>query len=213
MVRLIGGGDSQGHGRTQFPVGAVMLNRWLLRSALLLLCCTLLTGCVARSDSGTGTSFHYQWWLPVSVFAAGVVCVPIGMALWKKSGRLALGLVVAGPGAALVLAPSLLFENVFVDGRGCKIASGIWGMTANLEIEFDQVKSIRIAHEETGGRQSRLIEVLYFEMKSGQIARFPPNNEVKTEAGKEIVACAARRGIPVAGLAEPDAAPDPGGVK
>jgi hypothetical protein len=190
-----------------------MLNRRRLRSALLLPCCALLTGCVARSDSGAGTSFHYQWWVPVSVFAAGVVCVPIGLALWKKSGRLAPGLVVAGPGAALVSAPSLLFENVFVDGRGCQIASGIWGTTANLEIEFDQVKSIRIAQEETGGRNSRLIEVLYFEMKSGQVARFPPNNEVKTEAAKEIVARAARRGIPVAGLGEPGVAPDRGGLK
>jgi hypothetical protein len=133
------------------------------------------------------------------------------MALWKKSGRLALALVVVGPGAALALAPSLFFESVYVDGRGCKVASGIWGMTANLDIEFDQMKSIRIAHEETGGRHSRLIEVLYFEMRSGQVARFPLNNELKTEAGKEIVARAARRGITVAGSAEPAAAPDCGG--
>jgi hypothetical protein len=134
------------------------------------------------------------------------------LALWKTSGRLALLLVVAGPAAALVFAPSLLFENVFVDGRGCKITSGFWGMTANLEIEFDSVKSIRIAQEETGGRHSRRIDVLYFEMRSGQVARFPLNNDVKTEAGKEIVVRAGQRGIPLAGSSEPAALPERRGI-
>jgi hypothetical protein len=100
----------------------------------------------------------------------------------------------------LLIAPMLFFERTHVNDQGVDVHSGIYGMTANLNVNFDSVNSIRVAQEETGGRRSRQIEVLYFDMKGGESARFPLNNDVKIEAGKEIVARAAKRGIPVVGL-------------
>jgi hypothetical protein len=46
----------------------------------------------------------------------------------------------------------------------------------------------------------RQIEVLYFDRKAGGAARFPLNNDVKIEAGKEIVVRATRIGIPLVGF-------------
>jgi hypothetical protein len=177
-----------------------MQNRLRWRVGVLAPWCLLFSGCVTRSASDAGASFHYQWWLPIGLFVAGVVFVPIGWFVRRHSGRIGWGLIIAGPVAALAFAPSLLMERVFVHDRGFEVRSGIWGMTANETVNFDGVQSLRIAQEETGGRNSRMIEVLYFDMKAGPGVRLPLNNDVKIEAGKEIAVRAAQRGIPLGGV-------------
>ena len=161
--------------------------------------CLLMTGCVTSSVSAAGTRFHYAWWLPLGLFMAGLVFIPIGLALTKQSARFGWGLMIAGPIAALAFAPSLFLEQVTVTDKVIDVRSGIWGMTANQTIDFDSVKTLRIAQEATGGRNSRLIEVLYFDMKNGSNAKFALNNDVKIEAGKHIVRTMLTRDIPVVG--------------
>lgn len=164
------------------------------------LCCFLMAGCVAKSASEGGVSVHYGRWFPIAILVAGILVIPIGIVVRRISTRIGWLLIVAGPIAALAFAPSLLLERAFVDDQGFEVHSGIWGMTATEKVAFNAVKSFRITQEETGGRRSRLIEVLYFEMKSGPAVRFPLNNDVKIEAGKEIVTRASRLGIPAMGF-------------
>ncbi|HEX4149549.1 MAG TPA: hypothetical protein VHY20_11195 [Pirellulales bacterium] len=159
----------------------------------------MLAGCVTRSASDGGVSFRYEWWLPASIFAVGLICIPLGFFARKSSARRGWGLMIAGPVAAMAIAPSIAFESVFVDDRGFSAHSGIWGMTANLDLAFDGVRTVRIDREETGGRRSRQIEVLYFDKQRGQPEKFPLNNDIKIEAGKEIITRVQQRGIPVIG--------------
>jgi hypothetical protein len=166
---------------------------------LLAFCCLLVTGCVTKSVSESGTTFHYQWWLPIGVFLGGLVAVPGGFGLKGWSERLGWGLIILGPLAALVLAPSLFFERVFVDKKGFEVHSGIWGMTSTEKVVFDSVQSIRLTQEMSGSRRSRReIEVLYFDLKTGSATRFPLNNDIKIEAAKQIVETVAGLGIPLA---------------
>ena len=88
---------------------------------------------------------------------AGILFVPIGLAIRKLSNGLGWALVIAGPIAALACAPSILLERAYVDDQGFSVNSGILGMTACQDLKFDRVRSFRIEEEETGGRSSRLI--------------------------------------------------------
>jgi hypothetical protein len=152
---------------------------------------------VTKSVSDSDTTIRYSWWVPIAILAAGIVCIPIGIAMRKNQALIAWGLMILGPIAALLFGPSMLLERINVTDRGFDVHSGILGMTANQDIAFDGVAMIRIGQEETGGSNSRLIDVLYFDMKNGGSGRFPLNNDVKIEAGKEIVARAMMRGIAV----------------
>ncbi len=147
-----------------------------------------VAGCVAESSSAAGTSFHYQLWLPCVTVLGGFICIPIGF-FWRKSDkRLGWGLMIIMPLAAILLAPTFFSERVWVDDNGFESHSGIFGMTAGAAVKFDSVKAIRLVEEDTGGRRSRRIDVLYFDMKAGEAVRFPLNNDVKIEASKEILA-------------------------
>jgi hypothetical protein len=168
---------------------------WRFVMWLIIPACLFLAGCVTKSASDSGTTVRYEWWVPVGVFAAGIVVVPLGLVLRRVTERYAWVLIIGGPLAALVLAPNLLLERTHVDDQGFEVHSGFMGMTAEQKVKFDDVKSIRLTNEETGGRHSREIEVLFFEMKSGPTVKLPLNNDVKIEAGLEIAMRAKARGI------------------
>src|SRR4051794_33830495 len=102
-----------------------MLSRSRLRTWLLVPCCLFLAGCVTKSESGAEVTVHYEWWLPLGMLVAGVLAIPIGLAVRKNSTRLGWGLIIAGPIAALGFAPSFLFERVFIHDRGFEVHSGI----------------------------------------------------------------------------------------
>ncbi|MCY2992166.1 MAG: hypothetical protein NTY19_30435, partial [Planctomycetota bacterium] len=80
-------------------------------------------------------------------------------------------MIIGGAGAALAVAPSLFLERVVVHDRGVDIRGGIWGMTANQQVDFDAVTSLRVAQEKTGGRAAQWVEVLYFERKAAPVVR------------------------------------------
>lgn len=167
---------------------------------MMALLCLFLAGCVTSTKGENGLRFHFEWWVPIVVLIAGIAFVPIGIAVRSYSSRTGWGLTILGPIAALGFAPSLFMEQVLVHDRGFDVRSGIWGMTANQNVDFDSVTSVRLAQEETGGRRSRQIEVLYFDKKSGESARFPLNNDLKIEAAKEIITRAGSLGIQMVGF-------------
>ena len=159
--------------------------------------CFPLSGCVAKSVGEGATTFRYEWWLPVGIFVAGAISWRIGLIVRKYFARYGWIMIIGGAGAALVFAPSLLLECVVVDDRGVDSRGGIWGLTANQRVDFDEVTSLRVAQENTNGRVIKWVEVLYFTRKAGPVVRVSLCNDVMIEAGKEIVARAARIGIPL----------------
>jgi hypothetical protein len=154
-----------------------------------------VAGCAVQSASDAGVRFHYSLWVPAITLLIGFACIPIGLLFIRSDRRLAWGSMIIGPLAAIVMAPTFGLERVWVDDQGFTSNSGIFGMTSVSSVKFDTVNSMRITQEETGGRRSRLIEVLYFDTKGGESIRFPLNNDVKIESAKEIIVRAQKRGV------------------
>lgn len=188
---------SAGIVESPMPVGAFMAKKQLGHLGLVAASCFLLVGCVQRSITQNEVTFRYQWWLPLGVFLGGAAAVLLGLILRKLNSAAMWVLVIGGPIVSLLFAPALLSEWVKVHDAGFEKSSGLYGLGDVHEISFDSVTTIRIEIEETEGRGRRLIEVLYLEMKKGPAYPLPLNNDVRIEAGKEIVTRAQRRGIPV----------------
>jgi hypothetical protein len=194
-------GPDQGgkHGnvmREELPMSTGPNLRWRLLAPT----CLFLAGCVTKSGGDGGSTYHYEYWLPALIVLGGLACVPLGLAVRMRSGRFGWALLIMGPLIGLAIGPSLFLERVHVDARGFEVRSGIWGMTSNANVAFDALRSCRIAQEETGGRRSRQIEVLYFDVNTGPTVRLALNNDVKIEAAKEIVFHVAARGVPMVGF-------------
>jgi hypothetical protein len=158
-----------------------------------------LAGCVSQSGSDGKQTFSYSPLLTIGIILGGVLAIPIGF-FWRKSdGRLGWGLMIIVPIAAVLMAGTMGFEQVNVSDQQVEVRSGFFGSTAALTVPFDQVKQIRITQESTGGRRARMIDVFYFQSETGELGRFPLNNDVKIEASKAILDRAAKRGIVVVG--------------
>jgi hypothetical protein len=152
---------------------------------------------VTSSDSEAGTRFHYQLWIPICIFAGGLVVIPIGYLVRNAWDRIGWGLMILGPLAALGLAPTYFIERTVVDDKGFDAKYGFYGIYSQ-RVEFESVKSIRIVEEEMGGRRKRVSDVIYFDLKSGGSERLILGNELNREAGKQILKKAADRKIPIA---------------
>lgn len=161
--------------------------------------CLALAGCVARTEGAEGVTVRYQWWVPALLLVGGIVAVPAGWWLRRRVARLGWAMLILGPVSALLFAPSLLAERVRVTQTGFSVNSGIWGMTANLEVPFDSVTRCRIAQEKTTGRRPRAVEVLYFSLQGGRTERLELNNDIKIDGGQEIVNALEDRDVPVDG--------------
>lgn len=170
--------------------------RWRYWAGLLIIVCS---GCVRESTEGAETVFQYELWLPVIVLLAGVVASPAGWMLRKRSARLGWILMIGGPVAALLFAPSLYRDRVTVSDEGFHVRTGIWGLTAVHDVRFSQVRSITITAEETVGRRGRKKITHYFvcDLKVGGQAKVPINNGVTEAAGESILAHAAAQNIPI----------------
>jgi hypothetical protein len=151
-------------------------------------------GCVVQSTDGNVTTCHYAWWLPAGVLAGCIVAIPLGLVISRWSSRIGLGLVVAGPLAAIFFVPSLFFEQLKVNDEGFEVRSGIWGLTASQSVRFDGTRQLRIIQKRSSGPRPRDIDVLIFDQAGGE-ARLSLNNDVKIEAGPIILERATSRGI------------------
>src|SRR5687767_698684 len=101
--------------------------------------CNRIAGYVARSDGDAGVSFHYEWWLPLGILLAGMLCVPIGLAVRKRWRQIGWGLMIGGPIVAVLFATLLFTERVLVHERGFEFNTSIFGVTARSRVAFDSV--------------------------------------------------------------------------
>lgn len=157
------------------------------RTKVLLVLAANCSGCVSTSVDGAAMSFHYSLWWAFAILAVCLGTLPAGLLVRKRNTTYGWLIIAAGAFSLVLFAPIAFQERVFVDAGAFHVRSGLWGSTANLDIAFDAVTSIAIVQDGSGGRSSRLIDVLVLTLKDGQRARLPLNNDIKITSAKEIL--------------------------
>ena len=158
-----------------------------------------LTGCVQKSANGSSHVFTYEIWVPLLVLMGGIVGAPAGWFVRHASARLGWGLLILAPIGAIFFAPSLFMEKVVVHDDALTVRSGIWGMTANHDVKFDNVQMVRLTSEEVRGRRGRKTTNYYlvFVQKDGSQAKVSINNNVTEAAAPLILEKMDDREIPI----------------
>jgi len=156
------------------------------------------SGCVRESSDGETLTVSYQLWVPVSVLLGGLVAAPIGWILHKKSIRFGRSLLILGPLAAVFFAPSLFRDRAVLDDESFSLRTGIWGMTAVHEIEFDELNQVTITEEERRRRGRKSTNTYRFcSRKDGTNAKIPLNNQVSKSAAPILLERLAKFGVPI----------------
>lgn len=157
------------------------------------------SGCVTESTEGSTSKFSYELWIPLSIFFGGVVAAPAGWVLRSWSGRVGWGLLVGGPLAALFFAPSMFLERVIVTENGFSSRGGIWGATVSHDVEFKEIRSVRLTSEQSTGRRGRKKTNYYMicEKSDGTSAKVALGNDVAEAAAVRILMILSERGIPI----------------
>ena len=175
-----------------------ILERHGWRTVLVLGLLISVAGCVRETNVNGELVYQYELWVPLAAILAGLIATPIGWLLRERSVRFGWGLVVIGPIATAVVAPSLFQDRVAVSEQGFHIRTGIWGLTSVHSVQFDDVKEIRISAETTLGRRGRHTNYyLNCDHKSGGSSKVPINNAVCEAAAGAILMEAAVHEIPV----------------
>lgn len=170
--------------------------RWCMLAG----CCAVVLlagGCVHKYESGGEKFFEYELWVPLSVLFGGLAAAPIGWVMRENAGRIAWALLIGGPIAALLFAPSLACDQVVVGKERFHVRTGIWGLTAVHDVEFSQIRQIRITAETSTSRRGRRTSYyLNCDTASGT-EKVGINNAVTEAAAPAILAEATDRGIPI----------------
>ena len=158
-----------------------------------------LTGCVHEDIEGTTHTFTYEWWVPLSTVAGGLVASVGGWFLKDTIARLGWGMLIAGPLLIVLLAPSMFFDKAVVDETGMAINVGIWGSTSVHDVRYQDLQVIRIVMEESRGRRGRIDENYYLvcTRKDGTSAKVPLGGAVAEEAALPFLEYADAAGVPI----------------
>ncbi|WP_442484867.1 hypothetical protein [Aeoliella sp. SH292] len=165
----------------------------------MLLLLGLASGCVEEKVDGTTHTFTYDWWIPTVMLLGGVLAIPIGLALRRTSSRFGWALIIGGPIAALGVAPSLFLDRSVVDDQHFSVRSGIWGMTAIHDVDYDQLAHVRYIVEESTGRRGRknLDYYLVCTHRDGSSSKIPMGNPCAEAAAVEFLRRATALNIPI----------------
>jgi hypothetical protein len=159
-------------------------------------------GCVDTTAKGDETTYGYSWWVPVAVFAAALVSLPLGLVLRRSSGRLgrsSVGLMLLCPILLVLVFPMMLTDKVRVDKDRFEAHYGIWFAPSNFNIRFDDLSAIRRVTYEVrtrrGGRSTR--HKLLCVHKNGGQTDTVQSGTIVSEAAPEILRHAAEHGVAV----------------
>lgn len=156
-------------------------------------------GCVDEGSDGSTQTFAYELWVPLSALLIGIFAALGGWFLRNTSARFGWGLLVVGSIAAIVFAPSLFRDRAVLDEASFSIRTGIWGLTAVHQVEFDGLQKVRITSEEVRGRRGskRTNFYLLCETNDGDNVKFPINNKVSQAAAPHFLQRVSELGIPI----------------
>jgi hypothetical protein len=171
--------------------------RRALRTMIFAIPALLLAGCVQQTSNGSEITFRYELWVTLGVLLLGIVAVPAGWFLRKLSARFGWALLILGPIATLLIAPSMFGDRVVVDDEGFRVRVGIWSTTAVHDVKFDDLSMLKITAEVTRGRRKQTHLYFVCERKSGGAAKVPMNGELTKAAAHMIFERVHVRGIPI----------------
>lgn len=173
--------------------------RWFLCSVPVF----ALAGCVQHTASDGVDTFGYEPWVPLAAAVAGIVAAPVGWVVRQHSARFGWGLLVLSPIGVFLFAPSLWRDRVTVDDRGFHSRTGIWGLTAVHDVQFDDLRTLKIVSEKSRGRSGSRINYYFMcERKSGEVVKVPVNNEVSRAGAALILQRVGDHGIPIVDTTE-----------
>jgi hypothetical protein len=169
------------------------------RLLAIILLAAATSGCVRQIEESGVRHFTYETWLPLVLLVGGIVAAPAGWHLRKSAGRIGWALLIGGPIAALMFAPSMYRDRVTVSADSFAMRTGIWGMSSVHDVNFADVNQMRLIVEESRGRRGRkkLNYYLISEKKDGTVDKAPVNNGVSEAAFPFILEAAAARGVPI----------------
>lgn len=156
-----------------------------LRSLLLLCLLVFVAGCVRETTAESNHKFRYEFWVTMSLLVGGIVAATAGWFLRERSARLGWILLIAGPLAAVLGAPSMFLDYVTVNEQGFSRRSGIWGMTANCDVLYDDIQQARLISEESRGRRGRKVTSYYL------VCTRKDGSQTKLSMGNQLVDAAA----------------------
>jgi hypothetical protein len=170
-----------------------------VRIGLVGLAFATLCGCVREEVEGSTHVYRNELWVPFTVLLGGVAAAGVGWFLKKSSARYGWTLLILGPLAALLLAPSLFLDRGTVNDTGFVLRTGILGMTAVHDVKFDDLQMVRITREESRGRRGskRTNYYMVCERKDGSSAKVPLGNDVAEAAALRFLHVLDEREIPV----------------
>lgn len=173
----------------QHPFSLILVASFLL----------VMSGCVDERTEGSTHTLRYALWVPMSALLGGVAATIGAWFLPRNFEKYRAILFIFGLLSAVLFAPSLLLEQVFVDDSKLDARGGIWGLTNVQKISFDDLKQVRLITEVTSSRRSSKKTNHFFlcEKKDGTVEKLPINNQVTIAAAPYFVEEVSKRGIPI----------------
>lgn len=179
-----------------------MNHRHALRTASLLavVSCVVLTGCVSESQSGTGSTFKFQWWIPTLITVISLLLIVGGVLFTVRRKQGAWVAILVGI-VGMLFGPNMFFDRAVIDDDHFELSTGFFFSPTYFNIKWDNVASIHGSMEEKTGRRGRKSTSYYlnFNLKSGGSEKVPSGDLMKNGPIKKLVEMAAKKGITVDG--------------
>ena len=146
-------------------------------------------GCVKETTESTIQTFSYELWVPLSVLLVGILATAAGWKLRDTSARFGWGLVVMGPCAVFLFAPSLLREQVIVDDTGLYTRSGIWGLTAVRDVKYEDLQLVRFTFRAGPQRPGGDAHAILLHLRAQERQACEGFHEQRRERGRRAALC------------------------
>ena len=162
----------------------------------------LLTGagCIQKRVEGDQTVFAFERWVQIGVILIGLLALPAGWFLRRRSARLGYGLIIAGPLALIFLAPMLFSDEVRIDDRHFESRHGFWWSPTTHVVAFDDLSQIHLRVEVKQGRRGKSYSYYFDGRKKSGGQETVPLGDLMKEAAVEILVRAKANNIPITGL-------------
>ncbi len=140
------------------------LSRLLILTGLFAFC--FATGCYEHTSKGEQSVYHFAWWVGPAIICASILGAVGAWFLREWSMKLAIGLMIAAPLAAIFIAPAMFLDKVVVDDHHFEARYGFWFNPTRHDIRFEDLLQIQYVSR-TGNRGRKSYEMLCID-QSGQ---------------------------------------------
>jgi len=122
-------------------------------------CLLSLGGCVDRTVEGNAAVYSFSWWVGALVVLVGLLALPLGWGLRRRSGRLMVLGLIFGPVLLLLVGPPMFLDEVRVDDRHFEGRYGVWFNPTRFNVAYADLDHVNVVtwQERTrrGGRRTK----------------------------------------------------------